>query len=71
MASLIAQVNALTLQYAVDRINRLLQVGQHLYLSHGLRMLIAISVILLGQKIVNTVVQFGQKFDGERLRIWV
>ena len=69
IGSFTAQVNALTLQYAVDSINRLIESG--LGLSEGWHILITISAILLGKEVVNAFVQFGQKFYGEKLRIFV
>ncbi|UBX52631.1 ABC transporter ATP-binding protein/permease [Acinetobacter pseudolwoffii] len=69
IGSFTAQVNALTLQYAVDSINALLEAGQGL--EQGWHILITISVILLGKEILNAFVQFGQKFYGEKLRIFV
>ncbi len=69
IGSLTAQVNALTLQYAVDRINTIIEAGQGL--AAGWHILITISVILLGKEIINAFVQFGQKFYGEKLRIFV
>lgn len=62
-----AQVNALTLQYAVDSINKLVEAGQGL--SAGWQILVTITTILLGKEILNAFVQFGQKFYGEKLRI--
>lgn len=69
ISSLTAQVNALTLQYAVDSINKLVEAGQGL--TEGWHILITITAILLGKEILNAVVQFGQKFYGEKLRILV
>lgn len=69
IGSLTAQVNALTLQYAVDSINKLVEAGQGL--AAGWHILITISAILLGKEILNAFVQFGQKFYGEKLRIFV
>ena len=69
IGSFTAQVNALTLQYAVDNINRLVEQG--LGLAEGWHILITISVILLSKEIINAFVQFGQKFYGEKLRILV
>ncbi|MFW1858807.1 ABC transporter ATP-binding protein [Acinetobacter defluvii] len=69
IGSLTAQVNALTLQYAVDSINKLVEAGQGL--NAGWHILITITVILLGKEIISAVVQFGQKFYGEKLRILV
>jgi len=69
IGSFTAQVNALTLQYAVDSINRLVEQGQGL--TEGLHILITISMILLSKEIISALVQFGQKFYGEKLRILV
>lgn len=69
IGALTAQVNALTLQYTVDQINRLVEAGQGL--SEGWHILVTISVILLSKEIINTLIQFGQKLFGERLRIMV
>ena len=60
IGSLTAQVNALTLKYAVDSINELLQTGQGL--TQGWHILITITAVLLGKEIINAFVQFGQKF---------
>src|SRR5690606_29836454 len=64
-----AQVNALTLQYAVDSIDALLKVGQGL--SEGWSILITITVILLTKEVLGALLQFGQKFYGEKLRILI
>ncbi|WP_180016620.1 MULTISPECIES: ABC transporter ATP-binding protein [unclassified Acinetobacter] len=69
IGSFTAQVNALTLQYAVDSINALLEQGQGL--DEGWHILVTISAILLGKEVVNALVQFGQKFYGEKLRIFI
>lgn len=69
IGSLTAQVNALTLKYAVDSINELLQTGQGL--TQGWHILITITAVLLGKEIINAIVQFGQKSFGERLRILI
>ncbi|VTX86682.1 ABC transporter ATP-binding protein [Acinetobacter ursingii] len=69
IGALTAQVNALTLQYAVDRINALVEAGKGL--NEGWMILVTISAILLGKEILNALVQFGQKYYGEKLRIYV
>ena len=69
IGAFIAQVNALTLRYAVDGINTLLETGQGL--DAGWHILITISAILLSKEIINTLIQFGQKFYGEKLRILI
>ena len=69
IGSFAAQVNAITLQYAVDSINKLLEAGEGL--NEGWHILITISAILLVKEVINAFVQFGQKFYGEKLRIFV
>ncbi len=69
IGSFAAQVNALILRYTVDHINGLALA--HKPLKEGFSLLTNISIILLVKELVNTVVQFGQKFYGEKLRIYV
>ena len=69
IGSLTAQVNALTLKYAVDSINKLIEAGQGL--AQGWHILITITTILLVKEILNAFVQFGQKFYGEKLKIFI
>jgi len=69
IGSLTAQVNAWVLRYAVDEINGLVET--HKGLQEGLSILITISVILISKEIINSFVQFGQKFYGEKLRIFI
>ncbi len=64
-----AQVNAVILKYTVDTINNLMVA--HEPLSKGFHLLGIISVVLLTKELVNSVVQFGQKFYGEKLRIFI
>ncbi len=67
--SFTAQVNALTLQYTVDEINQLVENGEGL--EAGMYILITISIILLAKEIINVLITFGQKFYGEKLRIYI
>lgn len=69
IGSLTAQVNAWVLRYTVDEINSLVEA--HKGLQEGLSILITISVILIGKEILNSFIQFGQKFYGEKLRIFI
>lgn len=69
IGSFIAQVNALTLKYTVDEINSLIQEGAGL--KEGLDILIIISIILLTKELLNVFITFGQKYFGEKLRIYV
>ncbi len=54
IGALTAQVNALTLQYAVDQINRLVEAGDGL--AQGWHILVTISVILLSKEIISTLI---------------
>lgn len=69
VGSFIAQVNAWVLRYTVDEITLLL--NEHKALQEGFSVLITISAILIGKEILNSFIQFGQKFYGEKLRIYV
>jgi ABC-type multidrug transport system fused ATPase/permease subunit len=69
IGSFTAQVNALALRYTVDEINALVEAGEGL--DAGLHILVTITLVLLIKEIVNIVITFGQKFYGEKLRIYV
>lgn len=69
IGSFAAQVNALILKYTVDSISTLMVLGEPL--SKGFYLLGTISIILLSKELVYSVVQFGQKFYGEKLRIFI
>lgn len=69
IGSFTAQVNALTLKYTVDEINSLIQKGAGL--EEGLDILIIISIVLLSKELLNVFITFGQKYYGEKLRIYV
>lgn len=69
IGSLAAQVNAWVLRYTVDAINGLVEQGRGL--SEGIEILLTITIILFGKEIVNTFIQFGQKYYGEKLRIFI
>ena len=69
IGSLTAQVNAWVLRYTVDEINTLVEAGKKL--KDGVSILIMISIILIGKEIINSIIQFGQKFFGEKLRIFI
>jgi ABC-type multidrug transport system fused ATPase/permease subunit len=67
VGSLAAQVNPFVLRYTVDTVQGLLDRNQGL--SAGWTMLAWVSGILLGKEIINTVITFGQKYYGEKIRI--
>ena len=69
IGSLVAQVNALILQYTVDSINQLVENGKGL--EEGKNILLFISITLIAKEIFTTIVTFGQKYFGEKLRILV
>ncbi|MBB4035303.1 ABC-type multidrug transport system fused ATPase/permease subunit [Dysgonomonas hofstadii] len=69
IGSLTAQVNAWVLRYAVDEINALVEA--HKGLQEGFSILVTISVILISKEVINSFIQFGQKFYGEKLRIFI
>ena len=69
VGSFAAQVNALILQYTVDSVNKLVENGEGL--AEGIDILIFISGVLLGKEILNLFITFGQKYFGEKLRIYV
>ncbi|MFA5618830.1 MAG: ABC transporter ATP-binding protein [Weeksellaceae bacterium] len=69
IGSFTAQVNALVLKYTVDEVNALVEAGKNL--KDGISILITISIILLSKEIINVLINFGQKYYGEKLRIYV
>lgn len=69
VGSLTAQVNAWVLRYTVDMINGLLESGQSL--GEGLELLGGITLVLISKEIINLFIQFGQKYYGEKLRIFL
>ncbi|MBK9014622.1 MAG: ABC transporter ATP-binding protein [Saprospiraceae bacterium] len=69
VGSFAAQVNAWILRYTVDHINELLVA--HKTLKDGTELLVFISLVLVGKELVYSIVQFGQKFYGEKLRIFI
>ncbi|WP_188049689.1 ABC transporter ATP-binding protein [Flavobacterium sp. GP15] len=69
IGSFAAQVNALILKYTVDSISDLMVAREPL--SKGFYLLGIISIILLSKELIYSVVQFGQKFYGEKLRIFI
>ncbi|PAM95424.1 ABC transporter [Flavobacterium sp. IR1] len=69
LGSFAAQVNALILKYTVDSISNLMVAREPL--SKGFHLLEIISIVLLSKELVYSIVQFGQKFYGEKLRIFI
>ena len=71
VGSLMAQVNAVVLDRAVDAINALMQQPEGFQWSQAVRILTIITVILLGKEVIGALVTFFQRYYGERMRILV
>ena len=69
VGSLMAQVNAVVLDRAVDAINALIQTDFEW--TAAAKILITISVILLGKELLAAVVTFAQRFLGQKMRIYI
>ncbi|MDG4950755.1 ABC transporter ATP-binding protein/permease [Weeksellaceae bacterium KMM 9724] len=69
VGSFLAQVNALVLRYTVDELTLLTESDDAL--KQGLTLLTTISIILLLKEAVYAFVQFGQKFYGEKMKIYI
>ena len=71
IGSLMAQVNAVVLDRAVDAINALIQTPGGFQWGAAVKILTVISIILLGKEVVGAIVTFFQRYYGERMRILV
>lgn len=71
VGSLMAQVNAVVLDRAVDSINNLIQMPGGFSWGNAARLLTIISIILLGKEVIGAMVTFFQRYYGERMRILV
>ncbi len=69
LGSLMAQVNAVVLDRAVDRINALLHLDGGFQWGEAARILVIISAVLLGKEVLAALVTFGQRIFGEKIRI--
>ncbi len=69
VGSLMAQVNAVVLDSAVDSINSLLHIDGGFQWSAAARILIIVSSILLGKELLSALITFGQRIFGEKIRI--
>ena len=70
VSSLMAQVNAVVLDRAVDAINALIQVPDFSW-GAAVKILTTITIVLLGKEVIGAVVTFFQRYYGERMRILV
>ena len=71
IGSLMAQVNAVVLDWAVDAINALIQQPDGFSWGSAVKILTVITIILLGKEVVGAIVTFFQRYYGERMRILV
>ena len=69
LGSLMAQVNAVVLDRAVDRINALLHLDGGFQWGEAARILVIISAVLLGKEVLAALITFGQRIFGEKIRI--
>ena len=66
IGSLAAQVNAVVLDKTVDEVNRLLHL-EHFEWSQASYVMMVISAILLGKELLVLLINFVQKYYGERI----
>ena len=69
LGSAMQQVNAIVLDRTVDSINAL--IGTDFTWNQAARILVIISVVLLGKEILSAGITFAQNYYGERMRIFV
>ena len=70
IGSLMAQVNAIVLDWTVDQVNGLVTAGEQ-WGQRAAHIVILISSVLLGKEIITAFVTFAQNYYGERMRIFV
>ncbi len=70
IGSLIAQVNAIVLDWTVDKINALIK-PEGFEWAEAANILTLISAILLGKEILSALITYAQHFFGEKMRILV
>lgn len=68
IGSFIAQINAVVLDKTVDAINNLI-ISKTLVWSTAAKILIIISIVLLGKEILAAFITYAQNFFGEKMRI--
>ena len=69
VGSLMAQVNAVVLDRAVDSINALLHEEGGFEWGKAAKLLLVVSAVLLGKELLSAVFTFGQRIFGEKIRI--
>ena len=70
IGSLMAQVNAIVLDWTVDKINGLVTNGAS-WGREALHIITIISIVLLGKEVLSALITFAQNYYGERMRIFV
>ncbi len=70
IGSIMAQVNAIVLDWTVDEINDLVTKGTK-WGQQAAHIVIIISAVLLGKEILSVLITFAQHYFGERMRIFV
>ncbi len=70
IGSLMAQVNAIVLDWTVDQVNGLVTAGEQ-WGQRAAHIVILISTVLLGKEIISALITFAQNYYGERMRIFV
>ena len=70
IGSLMAQVNAIVLDWTVDQVNGLVTAGEQ-WGQRAAHIVILISTVLLGKEIILALITFAQNYYGERMRIFV
>ncbi|WP_149239771.1 ABC transporter ATP-binding protein [Dyadobacter sp. 32] len=67
LGAVTAQINPLVLRYTVDTLQSMLDSGQGI--AQGATLLVGISAVLFGKEIINSLIVFGQRYFGEKIRI--
>ena len=70
IGSLMAQVNAIVLDWTVDSINSLITEGVN-WGAQAVRIITIISIVLLGKEVLSALITYAQNYYGERMRIFV
>ena len=70
IGSLMAQVNAIVLDWTVDSINGLITDGVN-WGAQAIRIITIISIVLLGKEVLSALITYAQNYYGERMRIFV
>ena len=80
IGSLIAQVNAIVLDWTVDQVNNLVTAGKDMHgflaratfdWSSATHILMIITAILLGKELLSVIITYSQNYFGERMRVRV